>query len=89
MHTPILASQHSSDQSASTQGPDQLIMGSLHVCKAILLQIQTELSKCANVPVQFFATVLWPVACLSRRPQVMLLCELDQALNQDASIQPA
>jgi len=33
--------------------------------------------------------VLWPVACLSRRPQIMLLCEVDQALNQDASIQPA
>ena len=51
MHTPILTSQHSGGQSASTQGPDQLIMGSLHVCKAILLQIPTELSKCANVPV--------------------------------------
>ncbi len=33
--------------------------------------------------------VLWPVACLSRRPQIMLLCELNKALNQDASIQPA
>ena len=33
--------------------------------------------------------VLWPVACLSRRPQVMLLCEVNQALNQDASTQPA
>ena len=33
--------------------------------------------------------VLRSVACLSRRPQVLLLCELDQALNQDASIQPA
>ena len=29
--------------------------------------------------------VLRSVACLSRRPQVLLLCELDQ----DASIQPA
>lgn len=34
-------------------------------------------------------TVLRSVACLSRRPQVLLLCELNQALNQDASIQPA
>ena len=33
--------------------------------------------------------VLRPVACLSRRPQVLLLRELNQALNQDASIQPA
>ena len=33
--------------------------------------------------------VLWSVACLSRRPQVLLFCELDQALDQDASIQPA
>ncbi len=33
--------------------------------------------------------VLWSVACLSRRPQIMLLCEVDQALNLDASIQPA
>ena len=33
--------------------------------------------------------VLRFVTCLSRRPQVMLLCEVDQALNQDASIQPA
>ena len=32
---------------------------------------------------------LRPVACLSRRPQVLLLRELNQALNQDASIQPA
>ena len=33
--------------------------------------------------------VLRPVACLCRRPQVLMLRELNQALNQDASIQPA
>ena len=32
--------------------------------------------------------VLWPVACLSGRTEALLLCVLDQALNQDASIQP-
>ena len=32
--------------------------------------------------------VLWPVACLSGRSEALLLCVLDQALNQDASIQP-
>ncbi|DBA89168.1 TPA: hypothetical protein ACH3X1_016326 [Trebouxia sp. C0004] len=30
-----------------------------------------------------------PIACLSRRLQVMLLREVNQTLNQDASIQPA
>ena len=33
--------------------------------------------------------VLWPVACLSGRSEALLLCVLDQALNQDACIQPA
>ena len=32
--------------------------------------------------------VLRPVACLSRRSEVLLLCVLDQALRQDASIRP-
>ena len=32
--------------------------------------------------------VLWPVACLSGTSETLLLCVLDQALNQDASIQP-
>ena len=32
--------------------------------------------------------VPWPVACLSGRSEAVLLCALDQALNQDASIQP-
>ena len=30
----------------------------------------------------------WPVACLSGGPEALLLCVLDQALNQNASIQP-
>ena len=29
--------------------------------------------------------MLWPVACLSGRSEALLLCVLDQALNQDAS----
>ncbi len=35
------------------------------------------------------AANLWPIACLSGRPQLLIFCACDQALNQDAGIQPA
>ena len=32
---------------------------------------------------------VWPKACLGGRSKLMILCVLDQALYEDASIQPA